>query len=128
MSPPDLRYSKQHEWVRVEPDGAAVGITQFAADELGDVVFLELPQTDADLTQFEKLGEIESVKAVSDLYSPVSGRVLERNEQAIGNPQLVNDSPYDSGWLLRVTLSNPSELDNLMAAEEYDGFLASRER
>ena len=128
MSPPDLRYSKRHEWVRVEPDGAAVGITQFAADELGDVVFLELPQTDADLTQFEKLGEIESVKAVSDLYSPVSGRVLERNEQAIGNPQLVNDSPYDSGWLLRVTLSNPSELDNLMAAEEYDGFLASRER
>lgn len=128
MSPPDLRYSKQHEWVRVEPDGAAVGITQFAADELGDVVFLELPQTDADLTQFEKLGEIESVKAVSDLYSPVSGRVLERNEQAIGNPQLVNDSPYDSGWLLRVTISNPSELDNLMAAEEYDAFLASQER
>ena len=128
MSPPDLRYSKQHEWVRVGPDGAAVGITQFAADELGDVVFLELPQTDADLTQFEKLGEIESVKAVSDLYSPVSGRVLERNEQAIGNPQLVNDSPYESGWLLRVTLSNPSELDNLMAAEEYDAFLASQER
>ena len=127
MNLPDLRYSEEHEWMRLEPDGVAVvGITEFAAESLGDVVFLDLPEVDAELTQFEKLGEVESVKAVSDLYSPVSGRVLERNEQAIENPELVNDGPYESGWLLRVALTDPSELDTLMTAEQYEAFLASQ--
>ena len=129
MNLPDLRYSEEHEWMRLEPDGVAViGITEFAAESLGDVVFLDLPEVDAELTQSEKLGEVESVKAVSDLYSPVSGRVLERNEQAIENPELVNSGPYESGWLLRVALTDPSELDNLMTAEQYEAFLASQEK
>ena len=129
MNLPDLRYSEEHEWMRLEPDGVAViGITEFAAESLGDVVFLDLPEVDAELTQSEKLGEVESVKAVSDLYSPVSGRVLERNEQAIENPELVNDGPYESGWLLRVALTDPSELDNLMTAEQYEAFLASQDK
>ena len=129
MNPSDLRYSKEHEWVRLESEGVAViGITEFAAESLGDVVFLELPQTDTELTQFDKMGEVESVKAVSDLYSPVSGRVIERNEKAIENPELVNDRPYESGWLLRVALTDASELDSLMTAEQYDAFLASQEK
>ena len=128
MNPPELRYSKEHEWVRLESDGVAVtGITEFAAESLGDVVFLDLPEVDTKLTQSEKLGEVESVKAVSDIYSPVSGRVLERNQQAIDNPELVNNSPYGSGWLLRMAVSDPLESDNLMTAEQYEAFLASQE-
>ena len=99
MNPPDLRYSKEHEWLRLESDDIGiVGITEFAADSLGDVVFVELPEVGAKLVQFEKMGEIESVKAVSDLFTPVSGEVLERNEQLEDGPQLVNDSPL-SFWL-----------------------------
>ena len=128
MSPPDLKYSKEHEWLRVESEGvAAIGISEFAAESLGDVVFLDLPQLDAELAQFEKLGEVESVKAVSDLYSPISGRILERNEEAIENPQLVNDSPYEAGWLVRVKFSDSAELDELMTSVEYDAFLSTLE-
>ena len=127
MSPSDLRYSEEHEWVRLGSDGVAtVGITEFATDSLGDVVFLDLPELDAEVTQFEKLGEIESVKAVSDLYSPLSGQVTERNEEAIDNPERVNESPYESGWLLKVLLIDSTELDNLMSADQYDAFLASQ--
>ena len=128
MNPPDLKYSEEHEWVRVESgDIVVVGVTAFAAESLGDVVFLELPQTDSELTQSEKLGEVESVKAVSDIYSPISGRVLETNQQAVDNPELVNESPYDSGWLLKVAISDPAELDKLMTSEQYEAFLASQE-
>ena len=128
MNPPDLKYSEEHEWVRVESgDLAVMGVTAFAAESLGDVVFLELPQADTELTQSEKLGEVESVKAVSDIYSPISGRVLEVNQQAVDNPELVNESPYDSGWLLKVAISNPAELDKLMTSEQYEAFLASQE-
>ncbi len=128
MNPPDLKYSEEHEWVRVESgDLAVMGVTAFAAESLGDVVFLELPQADTELTQSEKLGEVESVKAVSDIYSPISGRVLEVNQQAVDNPELVNESPYDSGWLLKVTISDPAELDKLMTSEQYEAFLASQE-
>ena len=127
MSPPDLKYSKEHEWTKVQAEGVAVvGITEFAAESLGDVVFLDLPEVGTQLTQFEILGEVESVKAVSELYSPVSGEVLERNEQAIENPQLVNDSPYGSGWLLKVAYGDLTEIDDLMTAEQYDAFVASQ--
>ncbi len=128
MNPPDLKYSREHEWLRVESDNVVViGITEFAAESLGDVVFVELPDVGAELSQFEKMGEIESVKAVSDLFTPVGGKVLERNEQIIDNPQFVNESAFDSGWMLRVQLGDASELDKLMTAEEYEAFLASEE-
>lgn len=126
MNPPDLRYSKEHEWVRVASDGTVfIGITRFAAESLGDVVFIDIPEPGKPLEQFKKLGEIESVKAVSDLFSPVSGQVLERNQAALDNPQLVNDSPYDKGWLLKVSLRNRAELDTLMTVQQYEQYLSS---
>jgi glycine cleavage system H protein len=128
MNPKDLKYSKEHEWARVESESVVVvGITEFAAESLGDVVFVELPENESDLVQFEKMGEIESVKAVSDLSSPVGGRVLEQNDQLTDHPELVNDGPYESGWMLKVSVTDTSQLDNLMSAEEYEAFLASQE-
>ena len=127
MTPENLKYSEEHEWVRVEPDGAAVvGITDFAAESLGDVVFVELPEGGSPLTQFEKMGERESVKAVSDLYSPVSGTITERNDSVIDAPELVNESPYDSGWMLRVELSDSAELDKLMDHAAYQAMLEAQ--
>ena len=126
MNPEDLRYSKEHEWVRIGPDGTAeVGITAFAAESLGDVVFVDLPAAGATLTQFEKFGEIESVKAVSDLFSPVSGSVVEVNGALSDGPQLVNDGPYAEGWLLRVELADASEAGALMSADDYERFLSA---
>lgn len=128
MNPGDLKYSKEHEWLRVESDGSAVvGITEFATDSLGDIVFVELPEVGAELTRSEKMGEIESVKAVSDLYSPVSGRVVELNEKLADSPELVNDGPYESGWMIKVTLSDPTEADLLLSADQYESFLAAQE-
>ncbi|GIW03562.1 MAG: glycine cleavage system protein GcvH [Thermomicrobiales bacterium] len=123
-SPKDLRYTKTHEWVRVEGDVATIGITDYAQNELGDITYLELPEVGTQVTQNEPLGVIESVKAASDIYAPVSGEVIERNEQAIESPDLVNRSPYDEAWLVKVRMSNPSELDSLMNADEYDAFAA----
>ena len=129
MNPLDLKYSEEHEWIRVKSGGVGVvGVTEFATESLGDVVFLDLPELDTELAQFEKLGEIESVKAVSDLYSPISGRVVTRNEEAIANPQLVNDAPFGAGWLIEVAFGNVAELDNLMTAEQYDAFLAAQDQ
>jgi len=126
MVPDELKYSKEHEWVCIgEGNDALVGITKFAADELGDVVFLDLPEANTVLKQFEKLGEIESVKAVSEIYSPISGNVLGINEQAINNPQLVNESPYDKGWLVKIDINDLSELENLMNFREYEAFVAN---
>ena len=128
MNPPDLKYSEEHEWVRVESDTSVyIGITEFAMESLGDVVFVELPEVDTELTQFEKMGEIESVKAVSDLYTPVGGRITERNEQVIDNPALVNEGPYEQGWMLRIEISQADQLDKLMTAEQYESFLAAQE-
>ena len=128
MNPPDLKYSEEHEWVRVESGSVVViGITEFAAESLGDVVFVELPEAGSQVTQFEKMGEIESVKAVNDLYSPISGQISERNEQVIDNPQLVNDSPYETGWMLKVELSDSSQLDKLLDAARYEALLAAQE-
>ena len=128
MNPSDLRFSEEHEWVRVESDGSAVvGITEFASESLGDIVYVELPEVGAELSQFEKMGEIESVKAVSDLNSPVGGRVLERNDKLTDNPEIVNEGPYESGWMLKVALGDTEDLDKLMTAEQYKAFLASQE-
>ena len=126
MNPDGLRYSKEHEWARADGGGAAtVGVTHFAQDSLGDVVFVELPEAGDEVVQFEKMGEIESVKAVSDLYSPLSGTVVERNESLADSPELVNDSPYEGGWMLRVQMSDPSEMDALMSAAEYSALVES---
>ena len=124
MTPDDRKYSKEHEWARVDGNVATVGITKFAAESLGDVVFVDLPEVGSRIEQFGKFGEIESVKAVSDLFSPVSGTITERNDAAIDDPETVNKSPYDDGWLLKIELSTPSELDDLMSAGAYDQLTA----
>jgi glycine cleavage system H protein len=117
--PDDLRYSKEHEWVRVDGAQATIGITSFAAGELGDIVFVELPEPGAEIRQFGTFGVIESVKAVSDLYAPVSGEVTEVNEALRDRPELVNGDPFGEGWIARLTLSDPAELDGLMDAAAY---------
>ena len=124
MPPDDRKYSKEHEWARVDGNVATVGITEFAAESLGDVVFVDLPEVGSTIEQFNKFGEIESVKAVSDLFSPVSGTITERNDSAIDDPETVNKSPYDEGWLLKIELSTLSGLDDLMSAGAYDQLTA----
>ena len=118
--PDDLRYSSEHEWVRVESETATIGVTDYAQDQLGDIVYLDLPAAGATLTQFGKMGEIESVKAVSDLYAPVGGEVIAVNQEAIDAPELVNNDAYGRGWLVQVRLSDPPELDKLLSAQAYD--------
>jgi glycine cleavage system H protein len=117
--PDDLRYSKEHEWVRAEGSRATIGITSFAADELGDIVFVELPEVGGRLTQFSSFGVVESVKAVSDLYAPVSGEVTEVNDALRDGPELLNSDPFGEGWILRVELADPSEVDSLLDAQGY---------
>ncbi|MGH2401917.1 MAG: glycine cleavage system protein GcvH [Candidatus Limnocylindria bacterium] len=117
--PDDLRYSKEHEWVRTEGSRATIGITSFAADELGDIVFVELPEVGASLSQFATFGVVESVKAVSDLYSPVSGEVVEVNDALREAPELLNADPFGEGWIARVELADSVELDGLMDAAAY---------
>ena len=123
-SPTDRRYTKEHEWVRVEDDLGTVGITDYAQDQLGDLVYLDLPSPGTQVKQLDKLGEIESVKAVSDLYSPVSGEVVEVNQGVNDRPELVNQSPYEEGWLVRLRLADPAELDSLLTAKQYDELIA----
>jgi len=119
-SPADRRYTKEHEWVRVEDNVGTVGITDYAQDQLGDIVYVDLPSPGTQVKQLNKLGEIESVKAVSDLYSPVSGEVVAVNQEVIDRPELVNQSPYEEGWLVRLRLADPAELDSLLTAAQYD--------
>ena len=123
-SPTDRRYTKEHEWVRVENDLGTIGITDYAQDQLGDLVYLDLPSSGTQVKQLDKLGEIESVKAVSDLYSPVSGEVVEVNQEVVDRPELVNQSPYGQGWLVRLRLTDPAEVDGLLTAEQYDELIA----
>ncbi len=120
MTPDDRRYSTEHEWALVEGNIATVGVTQFATDSLGDIVFLELPEGGAKVAQFGKFGEIESVKAVSDLYSPIGGVIVDRNDGAIDSPELVNQEPYGNGWLIKIEISDSAQLDALMDAAAYD--------
>ena len=124
MYPDDLKYSSEHEWARVgNGDVVEVGITHYAQDTLGDVVFVELPEIGSRVDQFDKFGEIESVKTVSDLFSPVSGTVAAVNEELEQSPELVNSDPYGDGWIMEVKLDDPSELDELMDSETYQGTL-----
>jgi glycine cleavage system H protein len=123
-SPSELKYTKEHEWVRLDGDVGTVGITDYAQDQLGDIVFVELPATGTAVTQMQKFGEIESVKAVSELYAPVTGEVVEANGTLASSPERVNDDPYGDGWMLRIRLSDPGEIDKLLSAEEYDDFIA----
>ena len=123
--PDNLRYSKSHEWIRVEGDRATVGITDFAQHELGDVVYLDLPKVGQTFRAGAAFGTVESVKAVSDLYAPVSGEVVEVNEALPDAPEGINSSPYDTGWMIRLKLSDPSEVDSLMDAAAYEAANAS---
>ena len=119
MHPEDLRYSKEHEWVRVDGSTATIGITSFAADELGDIVFVELPEPGASVSQFAAFGVVESVKAVSDLFAPVSGSVSEVNTALREQPELLNSDPFGDGWIARVEIADAGELDALMDAAAY---------
>ena len=124
-SPDDRKYSKEHEWVKADGDVAVVGITDYAQEQLGDVVYVDLPEAGASIVQFEKMGEIESVKAVSDLYSPVSGAILRINDGVVTKPEVVNSDPHGDGWLLRIKLTDSGEADKLMSAADYDAFIAA---
>ena len=124
MYPHDLKYTKEHEWARVEGRIATIGVTHFAQDSLGDVVYVDLPATGAAIKQFAKFGEIESVKAVSDLYSPVGGKVVTVNEELKKTPEVINSDPYGKGWLLKIELGDPAEIKSLMDAEAYTKLLA----
>jgi glycine cleavage system H protein len=121
--PAELRYTREHEWAKVEGKRARVGITHYAQDQLGDVVFVELPKVGAKVTQMQTFGVVESVKAVSDLFAPVSGVVVEANQDLTREPERVNRDPYGGGWLIVVELSNPSEAEKLMSASQYEEFL-----
>lgn len=124
MNPADRKYSREHEWIKLE-DGSRglMGITHYAQDQLGDVVYLDLPAVGTRLAQLAKLGEVESVKAVSDIFSPVSGEVVEINQDLTDHPELVNEDPYDRGWILGIQIEDVSELDNLLTADEYEAYL-----
>ena len=125
MNPKEYRYTREHEWICAETQGQArIGITDYAQSQLGDIVFLDLPTPSTQVTQFDKMGEIETVKAVSDLFSPASGKVLEVNQAVIDNPSLINEAPYGAGWLVKLELSQPSELQALMSSDEYDKYVA----
>lgn len=125
MYPADLKYTKEHEWIKVERGLGRVGITHHAQNALGDVVFVELPKVGRTVKQMETFGVVESVKAVSDLYSPASGEVVEANGALEGKPELVNQDCYGAGWMIVVKLANPKELDALMDAKAYEAYLAA---
>ena len=124
MVPDDLRFTKEHEWVRVDGDEATVGITQYAADQLGDIVFVELPAVGKALEQFATFGVVESVKAVSDLFAPVAGEVVGVNDALADKPELVNSEPFGEGWMVRVRLADASQVDDLLDAAGYERLVA----
>ncbi|MBI0577594.1 MULTISPECIES: glycine cleavage system protein GcvH [Bacillaceae] len=119
-TPKELRYSEEHEWVKVEGEKVRIGITDFAQHELGDIVFVELPEVGDEVSADEPFGSVESVKTVSELYAPVSGKIVEINEDLSDNPEFVNESPYEKAWMIVVEVSDSSELDKLMTAEQYE--------
>jgi len=123
MVPNDRKYTKEHEWVQIEDGVATIGVTDFAAGELGDIVFVEMPELGDELNADDTVGSIESVKAVEDLFVPVSGEVVAVNDAIDATPELVNSDPFDTGWLFKVKLSDESELDNLLDASVYDSIL-----
>jgi len=124
--PAGLYFTKSHEWAKIDGDVATLGVSDFAQNELGDITYLELPEPGTTITQGEPLGVIESVKADSDIYTALSGEVLETNQDVVDSPELVNSSPYDKAWLVKVRLSDPSEVNNLMDSEKYATFAAEQ--
>ncbi len=127
MNPRNLKYHREHDWARVEGDTAVFGITDYAQETLGEIVFIELPEVGTAVTAGTPYAEVESVKAVSDVYAPLSGSVIEVNEEVVDAPELINESPFEDGWLIKVRLSDPSEIDDLMTAEEYEELLREEE-
>jgi glycine cleavage system H protein len=121
-NPRENRYTNEHEWVKIEGDDAVMGITNYAATQLGDMVYVDMPSVGANVNQGEAIGALESVKAAADFYSPISGEVLERNERLLDDPGLLNSSPFTEGWFVRIRPSDPSELEKLMDADAYDEF------
>lgn len=124
-APKDLRYTKTHEWVRVDGDVATIGVSDYAQTELGDITFIELPEVGDSVSKNQPFGVVESVKAASDVYAPVDGEVVERNDGVVDAPELVNSSPYEEAWLIKVKLSDPSQVDELLDASAYDEFAAT---
>ncbi len=124
MYPKELKYDREHEWIRTEGDVATMGISHFAQDQLGEVVYVDLPSAGDSITAGDAFGEVESVKSVSELFTPVSGEVVEVNEILADAPETVNEDPYGDGWMIKVRLSNPAEVDELMDADGYQAFLA----
>jgi glycine cleavage system H protein len=124
MYPKDLKYDKEHEWLRVDGDIAVIGITHFAQDQLGEVVYVDLPSEGDAVNAGETFGEIESVKSVSELFSPVSGEIVEINDALTDSPEIVNEDAYGEGWMIRVKMADPAEVDGLMSADEYEAFVA----
>ncbi|AIF44058.1 glycine cleavage system protein GcvH [Virgibacillus sp. SK37] len=121
--PKDLLYSEEHEWVKKEDDKVRIGITDFAQDELGDIVFVELPEVGEEIELDEPFGSVESVKTVSELYAPISGKVVEVNEELEDSPEFVNESPYEKAWMIVVEPSNNDEMDDLLSSEKYEEFI-----
>jgi glycine cleavage system H protein len=124
-APSDLRYTRDHEWIKVDGDQATVGITQYAAEQLGDIVFVELPDTGRDLEVAKPFGVVESVKAVSDLYAPISGAVTSTNDALAKEPELVNSDPYGAGWMIKLTIVDPTQIDDLLDGSAYDDLVAA---
>ncbi|OQX83679.1 MAG: glycine cleavage system protein H [Candidatus Latescibacteria bacterium 4484_7] len=127
MDPKDYRFTKEHEWVYVDGDVAVIGISDYAAGELGDIVYVELPEKGSKIKQMDPIGTIEAVKTVADLYSPVSGEVIEVNEEIVEHPEMVNGSPYEDGWFIKVKIEDPGELDVLFSYDEYQDYLGEQE-
>ena len=123
MYPENLKYSEEHEWLLKNNGIATIGITSFAVESLGDIVFIELPQVGTEITQFSTFGEVESVKAASEIYSPISGKIIEINEKLETEPELLNNSPFEDGWLIKVEIADNSEFEKLMSAKEYETFV-----
>ena len=125
--PDDLKYTREHEWLLVEGKVATVGITDFAQEQLGDVVFVELPSVGDKVTKDEAMGVIESVKAVSDVYAPVSGTVIEVNDDLPDSTEMINEDPYGDGWMVKIEMSDPTDVEDLMAAGEYEQFVSEQQ-
>ncbi len=121
--PEDLKYSKEHEWVRVSGNIATIGITDYAQEQLGEVVFIELPDEGEEFEKDDAFGVVESVKSVNDIYAPVTGKVVEVNDPVVDSPEIANEDPYAEGWMVKVEISNPKEINDLMSAKQYEAYI-----
>lgn len=121
--PEDLKYSKEHEWVRLSGNIATVGITDYAQDQLGEIVFVELPDEGEEFGKDDAFGVVESVKSVNDVYAPVAGRIVEINDPVVDSPEMANEDPYSEGWLVKIEISNPKDLKELMTSKQYEAYI-----